>query len=339
MVTAWPPGTSILQKGAERFARRVDEMSEGRLHIQLLADDPPRKHTDTFEMVSTGELQVCSSVSFYWADQAPAGQWFASVPFGLNAQGMNAWLYTAGGLQLWEETYAPFGILPRPFGNTGAQMGGWFKKKIHHLSDIKGLKIRMPGIGGKVMSRAGAKQVNMPGADLRKALQNGKLDAAEWIGPHHDLELGLYKGAAYYYYPGWHEPGSCIEALFHKPAYDALPTHLKLILDSAAAETNIWCLSMFQSHNYDALKRLVMDHGVQVLRFPMSAISEFRKISENVLAEEARKDAMSQKVHQAYMAFAEKTDNWDAVSERAYYDYVATKPYHLKTWIFPPDPY
>jgi TRAP-type mannitol/chloroaromatic compound transport system substrate-binding protein len=339
MITAWPPGDSILQEGAERFARLVNAMSEGRMTILLPAQEQQTAPMEVFDLVSKGEAQVGSAVAFYWADRVPAGQWFAAVPFGLNAQGMNAWLYTGGGLQLWEETYAPFGVVPRPIGNTGAQMGGWFKKKINHAADLRGLKVRMPGLGGMVMARAGAQMVDLPGADLLKALQSNQLDGAEWIGPHHDLELGLYKAAPYYYYPGWHEPGSCIEALFHKPAYDALPGHLKAILDCAAAEVNTWCLGMFQSNNYEALKTMVKDHNVQLQRFPMSALSKLRQLSQDVMAEVARKDAMAQKVHQAYLAFAEKTDNWDLVSERAYYDYVATAPQHLKRWMFPPDPY
>jgi TRAP-type mannitol/chloroaromatic compound transport system substrate-binding protein len=339
MITAWPPGDSILQEGAERFARLVNTMSEGLMTILLPAQDQQTAPMEIFDLVSKGEAQVGSAVAFYWADRVPAGQWFAAVPFGLNAQGMNAWLYTGGGLQLWEETYAPFGVVPRPIGNTGAQMGGWFKSQIRHASDFRGLKIRMPGLGGMVMARAGAQLVDLPGADLLTALQNGQLDGAEWIGPHHDLALGLHKAAPFYYYPGWHEPGSCIEALFHKPSYDALPSHLKTILDCAAAEVNTWCLSMFQSQNYEALKTLVTEHGVQLQRFPMSALSKFRQLSQDVMGEVAQTDAMAQKVHQAYLAFAEKTDNWDLVSERAYYDYVATAPQHLKRWMLPPDPY
>ncbi len=339
MITAWPPGDSILQRAAERFARRVHTMSEGRMDIRLVDQGQRTAPGEIFAMVSKGQAQVGSAVAFYWADQVPAGQWFASVPFGLNAQAMNAWLYTGGGLKLWEETYAPFGVVPRPLGNTGAQMGGWFKRNINHAADIRGMKIRMPGLGGTVLERAGATLVDLPGADLLNALQRGQLDGAEWIGPHHDLELGLYKAAPYYYYPGWHEPGACIEALFHKPSYDALPGHLKAILDSAAAEVNSWCLSMFQSHNYAALKKLVRDHQVQLQRFPLSAISAFRQLSREVMAEEARKDATAQKVHQAYLNFAEITDNWDLVSERAYYDYVATEPRRLKRWMLPPDPY
>ena len=339
MVTAWPEGASILQKSAERFAKRVQDMSGGRLVIQMAAPGQMNNPRETFDWVSQGKAQVGSAVSFYWSEKVPAALWFASVPFGLNAQAMNAWLYTGGGLELWEEAYAPFDLVPRPFGNTGAQMGGWYKRKIHHLSDIRGLKVRMPGLGGKVMSRAGAKVIDLPGEQILNALQTGQIDGAEWIGPHHDLELELYKAAQYYYFPGWHEPGSCIEAIFHKPSYDVLPRDLKAIVDNAAAETNLWCLSMFQNHNYDALKTLIMDHKVHLERFPMSAISEFRRLSQEVMAQEAKKDILAQKVHQAYLAFAEKTDNWDAVSERAYYDYVATEPHRLKTWIFPPDPY
>ena len=234
MATTWPRGLAIFHSGAERFAKEVEARSEGRLKIQVFAGGELVPAFDTFDAVSKGTVDVGHSVSFYWEDKIPAAPWFSAVPFGFNAQGINAWFYSGDGLQLWEEVYAPFNVVPRPVGNTGVQMGGWFKRKVISSKDLKGMKVRMGGLGAKVLTRAGATVMDVPGGEVLAALESGKVDAAEWVGPVHDLQMGLYKAAKYYYYPGWHEPGSAIEVLFNKKAYDSLPGNLRNILDDVA---------------------------------------------------------------------------------------------------------
>ncbi len=339
MVTAWPEGQAVLNDGAERFAARVAEMTEGRLTLEVAPGGGGLAVEDIFEAVAGGEVQEASSVSFYWAARIPAAQWFASVPFGLNAQGMNAWLTNGGGLALWEEVYAPHGVVPRPIGNTGVQMGGWFTRQLVHIDDVEGLKMRIPGLGGRIVARAGGEVVELPGSRIRDALANGEIEAAEWIGPLDDLALGLHEAARYYYYPGWQEPGSCLELLLNKSAYDALPTALRAILDAAAAETNLWTLGEFESRNFVALETLVRRHGVELARFPTSALEGFRNLSHEVLAAEAARDAAATRVHQAYRAFAENKLNWDQVAERPYYELVASRQERLRRWLLPPDPY
>ncbi len=326
MVTTWPPGLPVLQTGAERFAKRVEELSEGRLKIQVYAGGELVPPLGTFDAVSQGTVQCGSSAAYYWAGKMPASQWFAAVPFGLNAQGLNAWFYAGGGLKLWEEVYAPFNVIPRPQGNTGVQMGGWFNKEIKSISDFKGLKMRIPGLGGKVIARAGATVVLLAGGEIYTSLERGVIDATEWVGPLHDLRMGFYQAAKYYYYPGWHEPGTAIEVIFNKKAYESLPKDLQRILDAVAAETSIWSLSEFEAKNGQALQELVTKHKVKLVRFPDDVLNALRKFAEEVVEEEASKDPVAKKVNEAFKAFKAKVGAWGQISERAYYQYIATVP-------------
>jgi TRAP-type mannitol/chloroaromatic compound transport system substrate-binding protein len=323
MVTTWPPNFPVLQIGAERFAKRVKEASEGRLEIEVFAGGELVPALQCFEAVSNGTVEAFSGASYYWAGKVPAAQWFAAVPFGFNPQGINAWFYSGGGLKLWEEVYAPFNLVPRPQGNTGVQMGGWFRKEMKSIDDYKGLKMRIPGLGGKVIAKAGGTVVLLPGAEIFTSLERGVIDATEWVGPLHDLRMGFYKAAKYYYYPGWHEPGTCLEVTFNKKAYDSLPTDLKQIVDACAAETNIWSLSEFEASNGAALVELIDKHNVNLQKFPDKMLEELRKLAEEVLEEEAKKDDMSKKVNEAFKKFKAQIGPWGTVSERAYYDNIA----------------
>ena len=322
MVTSWPPGLPILQTGAERFARRVEELSGGRLRIQVYAGGELVPPLGVFDAVSQGTVECGSSAAYYWAGREPACQWFAAVPFGFNAQGINTWMYSGGGLKLWEETYAPFNLVPRPMGNTGVQMGGWFNKKINVTSDFKGLKMRIPGLGGKVLSKAGATVVLLAGGEIYTSLERGVIDATEWVGPLHDLRMGFYQAAKYYYYPGWHEPGTCMELTINKKKYEALPRELQMAIDFAAAECNTWILSEFEAKNGEALQTLVNKYKVQLKCFPKKVLQDLRKLAEETLEEEANKSKQARKVHEAFKTFKKKVEAWGTISERVYYDVI-----------------
>lgn len=211
LATSWPKNFAGLGMAPERFAKLVNDMSHGRLQIHVYGAGELMPAFAVFDGVSQGKVQMAHAASYYWKGKAPASQFFSSIPFGMTAQEMNGWLHYGGGMALWEEVYRPFGIIPLAGGNTGMQMGGWFNKPINTIADFKGLKIRMPGLGGEVLKRVGAVPVNMAGRELYGALQTGSIDAAEWVGPVNDLAFGLHKVAKYYYYPGWHEPGSNME--------------------------------------------------------------------------------------------------------------------------------
>ena len=329
MVTTWPPKLPVLQDGCERLARRIGELTDGRIQIQVFAAGELVPALESFQAVSDGTVEVGSGASYYWAGKEPATQWFSAVPFGMNAQGMSAWFHGGDGLKLWEEVYAPFNLVPRPGGSTGVQMGGWFRKKINTIDDFKGLKMRIPGLGGKVVAKAGGTVVLTPGGEIFTNLERGVIDATEWVGPLHDLRLGLYKAAKYYYYPGWHEPGTYLEYFFNKKAFDALPKDLKHIIDAACVENEHWVLSQFEAQNGAALQELINVHKVELVQFPAEVLQKLSKMAGEVNEEEAAKTPIAKKVNEAFKKFAKVVGTWGTVSEKAYYD-IIVPPFSLK---------
>ena len=219
--------------GPERLARLIGEMSGGRLVIKVYGAGELVPAFEVFDAVAQGTAQLGHGASYYWKGKVPATQFFAAMPFGINAQEFNVWIYHGGGLELWRELYARFGLVPEPAGNTGVQMGGWFNKEINSVADLEGLRMRIPGIGGEVLRKVGGTPVNIPGAELFTALESGTIDATEWVGPMNDLAFGLFRAAKYYYYPGWHEPGTALEAVVNREAYEALPPDLQAIVEVA----------------------------------------------------------------------------------------------------------
>jgi TRAP-type mannitol/chloroaromatic compound transport system substrate-binding protein len=294
-------------------------MSEGRLKIHVYGGGELIPALEGFDAVSQGTAEMCHGASYYWAGKAPASQFFSSIPFGMNAQQMNAWLYGGGGLALWEELYAGFNLTPLPVGNTGVQMGGWFNREINSTADLKGLKMRIPGLGGKVIAKAGGSAILSAGAEIFTNLERGVIDATAWIGPYHDYLMGFYKAAKYYNYPGWHEPGSVLELIVNKSAFDGLPKDLQTMVRAAAAWSTIWTLSEFEAKNDVYLKKLVNDHKVSLREFPESVLKALRTYSEEVMRELAESDAPSKKVYASFSAFQKNVAGWADVSEKVYY--------------------
>ena len=220
LVTTWPKNYPGVGLGPENFAQLVDEMSDGRLKIKVYGNGELIPALEVFDTVSRGTVEMGHGASYYWIGKLPAAQFFTTLPFGLNAQERNAWLHFGGGLELWEKAYEPFNLIPMAGGNTGVQMGGWFNKEINTTEDLKGIRIRMPGLAGEVFTRAGGEAVLMPGSEIFTNLQTGVIDAAEWIGPYNDLTFGFHQVAKYYYYPGWQEPGAMTCLLYTSDAAD-----------------------------------------------------------------------------------------------------------------------
>jgi len=318
MVTTWPPNFPIFQEGVERFASDLRTMSDGRLNIKVYAGGELVPPLETFDAVSQGTVEIGHGAGYYWAGKIPAAPFFTAVPFGMNAQGMNAWLYSGGGLDLYREIYAKHNLVPFPLGNTGVQMGGWFNKKIESVDDLKGLKMRIPGLGGKVFAKAGGTPVLLAGGEIYTSLERGNIDATEWVGPFHDERLGLYRAAKYYYYPGWHEPGPVLELIVNKKAYDSLTDDLKKMIEVTAASTSIWMLSEFEAKNLAALRKLRDEDKVEVLPFPDDVIKALKGYTVEVLEEQAAADPEFKKVYDAYTAFSEDNDRWNELSEAAY---------------------
>lgn len=318
MVTTWPPGFPVLQEGAERFADNVRAMSNGRINIKVYAGGELIPALQTFDAVSQGTVEMGHGSAYYWAGKIPEAQFFSTVPFGMTPRGMNAWLYHGGGLDLWREVYEPFHVVPFPLGNTGVQMGGWFNKEINSVDDLSGLRMRIPGLGGKVFAKAGGNPVLLAGSEVYTSLERNTIDATEWIGPYHDQRLGLYRAAKHYYYPGWHEPGTVLELTVNKRAWDSLPADLKAIISHAAESENVLMLSEMEQKNLTALKELQAREGVEIHRFPDDVLSKLQAMTEETLAEEAAANPAFKRVYDAYQAFRQQDDAWTAVSERAY---------------------
>jgi TRAP-type mannitol/chloroaromatic compound transport system substrate-binding protein len=320
--TAWPPQLDNLQRSAEQVAKLVSEMSAGRFRIQVYPGGQIMAPFACFDAASKGEIQAFMSAAGYWSatGKDPAMEWFMSVPFGMDPQGMAAWYYHGDGRGVWEETYAPFNLLPRLGPGFSPQMGGWFRRKINTLADYKGLKMRIAGLGGQVLAQAGATTVLTPAAEIYPSLERGVIDAAEWVGPHDDMKLGLHQTARYYYYPGWHEPGTVSEFVFNKKAYEALPADLKQILDLAVAATQVHGVMDFHTKNALALERMKTEFKdkVELVQFPAPVLRDLKKIATVVSRAQSEKSPMARKVYASFTKFQGLVGGWDHVAEGAY---------------------
>ncbi|MBY5990597.1 TRAP transporter substrate-binding protein [Ferrimonas balearica] len=318
LVTSWPKNFPGLGMAPERFAEKVNAMSGGRLTVTVYGAGDLVPAFEVFDAVSQGTAEMGHSAAYYWKGKAPATQIFTSIPFGMNAQEMNGWLNYGGGMALWREVYAPFGIIPLVGGNTGVQMGGWFNKEINSIDDLQGLKMRLPGLGGEVLSRVGGVPVALPGRELFTALQTGAIDATEWVGPYNDLAFGLYKAAKFYYYPGWHEPGTTLEFLINQAAYESLPADLQAIVETAAQAVNQDMLDEYTTRNIAALDTLVNEHGVELRQWPEEVILALREANAEVMAEQVATDPMMKKVYEHYRAYQAGVGRYHSISEEAY---------------------
>jgi TRAP-type mannitol/chloroaromatic compound transport system substrate-binding protein len=319
MVTAWPASFPGLGSGAAQLAALITRASGGRINVKVYAGNELVPPFEVFDAVSRGTAELGHAASYYWKGKSEAAPFFCAVPFGMNAQEMNGWLEYGGGIELWRELYAQFNLVPFAAGNTGVQMAGWFNREINALSDLAGLKMRIPGLGGEVMARIGVTTVNLPGGELFTALQSGALDAAEWVGPYNDLAFGLHRVAKYCYYPGWQEPGPTLECMIHKPAFDALPDDLKAIVESCCRAINDSMLAEYTARNQQALETLRTEHKVQFKPLPKDVLTALRRASDEVLEAAAAKDPFTRKVYDSVRAFQTQVSAWHKVSEEAWY--------------------
>ena len=319
MVTTWPKNLPAIGVAPERFAELVDTMSHGRLKIKVYGANEYVPALEVFDAVSNGAAQMGHGAAYYWEGKAPAAVLFTTIPFGMTAQEMNAWIAYGGGLELWRELYEPFDVIPMACGNSGVQMGGWFNVEINTLDDLKGLVMRIPGLAGEVMQRAGAAPTTMPASELYTALQSGTIDATEWVGPYNDLALGFHDIAKYYYYPGWHEPGATIELIVNQQAFDELPPDLQKIVEVASRAINQDMLDEFMARNNAALKTLVEEHDVELRRLPDEVLLRLKEISKDVLDELAERDPLAKRIVTSYREFQSEVSQWTEIAEEAYF--------------------
>ncbi len=321
MTSAYPKGSPFYMDGpgsATDLAKRIEAMSGGRLKIQVFGAGELIPALEGFDAVRGGTVEMNHANSYFWTGKTFAAQYFTAVPFGLNFQGVNGWLYDGGGQQLWNEVYAPFGMVAFPCGNTGVQMTGWFKKEIKSVADFRGLKMRIPGLAGRVYAALGVDVKLLPGGEIFPALERGVIDAAEFVGPFQDRRLGLHKAAKFYYTTGWHETATVSELLINKAAWEKLPADLKAVVENASAACNVVSEAWCQRTNAEAMEDLVKNHGVQARPLPDDVIKALREATGKVLAE-GLKDPLTKKVHDSYMAYLERYRAWAKYSEQPYH--------------------
>ena len=320
MVTTWSPNMPVLGEGCNLFSEWVKKMSGGRLDIKVYGGGELIPSLESFDAVSNGAIEMGSGAAYYWAGKIPSGQFFSSVPFGMNSKQMNSWIISGGGYKLYREIYEPFNLIPFVGGNTSMQMGGWFNKEINSFDDLKGLKMRIPGFGGKVLSKAGGTAVTVAGGEIYTNLERGVIDATEWIGPYHDYLMGFYQVAKYYYYPGWHEPGGVLEMIVNKDKFLELPSDLQEILKKGIESLNIWMQCEFDSKNSIYLNKLLNEENVQLRQFPKDVLDTFKSKTEEVIQEMIETDSKSKKIFEAYDKFRVSFKDWSTVSDRIYYE-------------------
>lgn len=317
MVTAWPPHYPILGEYADLLAQEIEVMTNGRIKIHVYGGGELVPALESFDAVSQGLAEMCHSSAYYWAGKAPAAQFFSGIPFGMNTQQAFSWMYSGGGLELWRELYDQFNIIPFPAGCTGGQMGGWFRKPINSPGDLKGLKMRIPGIGGKVFNKAGGSSVLAPGGEIYTDLERGVIDAAEWVGPYHDYLMGFHKIAKYYYHPGWQEPTSFLELIVNKNAYNELPDDLKKIIEVVASSHSIRMFAEFQSKNIE-YRKILDEDKIDFRPFPDTVLNTLQKYTQEVIQEIVDSDQMSKKVYDSYSSFQKQISAWTDIAEINY---------------------
>jgi len=325
MSTAYPATLDVLHGTAQRLAKIVEEISGGRFRIDVYPGGQIMEPYACFDATARGGIEAFLASSWTWAAKEPAFSWFGTIPFGMNPEGMTAWHYQGDGLKLWEEAYRAFNLVPRLGPRIAPQMAGWFRRKITTIGDYKGLKMRISGLGGKVIAKAGGAAVVIPGGEIYGALERGVIDAAEWIGPHDDMKLGLHRTARYYYYPGWQDCGTMNVFGFNAKAYEALPADLRRTLDHAAAAAQVYGGTDFHTKNAIALERLGAEFKgkVEVLPLPQPVLRELKKLAAEVIKDESGKSPMARKVHASFSKFQVLVGEWDRVAEGAYHQLVA----------------
>lgn len=318
MVTAWPKNFPGLGTGAERIAKRIEALSAGRIKVRVYAAGELVSGLDSFDAVSQGKADMYHAAEYYWQGKSPAFNFFAAVPMGLTASEMSAWIHFGGGQELWDELASGFNIKPFMAGNSGSQMGGWFKKDITSVNDFQGLRIRMPGLGGEVMKRLGATPVTKSGGEIFQALSQGNIDATEWVGPWNDLAFGFHTIVKNYFYPGIHEAGTTLSLGLNQDLWNELDELDQAIIKTAATMENDVMHAEFNAGNAVALDTLVEEHGVNLKRFPDDVLKRIVEISEEVLAEVGKHDDISSRVYQSFKKARNGGIRWGAVGERAF---------------------
>ena len=317
LTSSFPKSLDTIYGGAEVLSKMVSEATDGNFQIQVFAAAEIVPGLQAADAAAAGTVEACHTVGYYYWGKDPAWALGAAVPFGLSARGMNAWQYHGGGIDLYNEFLGTQGLIGFPGGNTGAQMGGWFRKEINTVADLSGLKMRVGGFAGKVMEKLGLVPQQVAGGDIYPALEKGTLDATEWVGPYDDEKLGFYKVAPYYYYPGWWEGGPTVHFMFNKAAYEGLPKAYQALLRTACQAEDADMLQKYDAKNPTALKSLVAN-GAQLRPFSQEILEACFNAAQDVYAEMTATNPGFKKIYDSMVAFRADHYIWTQVAEYNY---------------------
>jgi TRAP-type mannitol/chloroaromatic compound transport system substrate-binding protein len=317
LTSSFPKSLDTLYGAAEFFSKRVAEMTDNKFQIRSFAAGEIVPAFQALDAVQNGTVELCHTAPYYFIGKDPTFAFDSSVPFGPNARQQQAWMVQGGGLELMREFYKDYNCTTYPCGNTGAQMGGWLRKEVKSVEDMKGLKFRVGGFAGMVMSKLGVVPQQIPGGEIYPALEKGTIDAAEWVGPYDDEKLGFHKVAPYYYYPGWWEGSTQVALLVSTKALEALPATYRAIVQAAAAETNTWVLTKYDAQNPAALRRLIAA-GAQLRAWPRPVMEACFQASNEVCDETAAKNPKFKKIYESWKTFRDEQYLWFRVAENAY---------------------
>ncbi len=318
MVTTWPKNFPGLGTGAETFAKKITESSGGRLNVAVFGAGEIVPAFEAMDAVSSGAIEMGHGGPYYWKGKIPAAQYLSAIPFGLTPQEQNSWFERGGGQQIAEKIYGKMGCKFFVCGNTGPQMGGWFNKEIKSLKDFKGLKMRIPGLGGEVIKAAGGTVVNLHGGELLTSIQSGAIDALEWVGPYNDLAFGIHKTGKYYYYPGWHEPGGVLDCFINIKKWNSLPRDLQKIVETSAKAATQEITNEMIAGNNIALDILIKKHKIKLKSFPDSVLKELLILSEKVIKKLVSSDPLSMEVYNSIINFRNLSIKRSEVSEQKF---------------------
>ncbi|MFT6155536.1 MAG: TRAP-type mannitol/chloroaromatic compound transport system substrate-binding protein [Neolewinella sp.] len=318
MVATWGRDFPGLGTGAQRFAERLSAMTDGRMQVNYFAAGERVKAFDSFDEVASGNAQMYHAAEYYWKGKHPGFAYFTAVPFGLTYTEMNAWIRFGGGQQLWDKLSGEFGLKGLMCGNTGVQMGGWFRKEINSADDLKGLKMRMPGLGGDVLAKLGGSPVSLPGGQIYENLISGAIDATEWVGPWNDEIMKFYEAAKYYYYPGMHEPAAMLACGVNKDFWESLSPSDQAIVEAASSMENDVMMSEYNAKNGAALARLVNEQGVKVRSFNDDIYDSFGEAAEEVFEDVVAHSPLAAEIHESFVAARANIGAWAKISDQAY---------------------
>ena len=318
MVTTWPKDFPGLGAMAERTAQFITEMSGGAMRVRVFAAGELVPAFESFDTVSQGGADFYHGAEYYWVGKSPGFAFFTAVPFGMTANEIMAWTEFGGGQQLWDDLAAKFNIKPFAAGNTGHQLAGWFKREINSLEDMRGMKIRMPGLGGEVLGRIGASAVALSGGEIYQALQSGAIDGTEWVGPWNDLAFGFHNEAKYYYWPGIHEPGAQLSVGINLDVWNSFNPQERSIVQGACQRANVLSIAEYIHYNSIALKDLIENHGVQLRRLPDDVLEALGAATRDVLVKTAETNDITQAIFASYRDALENAQDWSRISDEAF---------------------